>query len=136
MLLRGLFASLPPGQEEAIARRQLAAINESGSGSFSMGDPRDLVKPFVFDTKFTRAIAKLDFERRDYVHAKTSVMPRLPRHREDFAIDVDMAFLRGAFEREVFVFGQHRFRQAHAKVPQSRRCHYIGRPAMSISALA
>ncbi len=53
MLLRGLFASLPPGQEEAIARRQLAAINESGSGSFTMGDPRDLAKPFVFHTKFT-----------------------------------------------------------------------------------
>jgi hypothetical protein len=53
MLLRGLFASLPPGQEEAIARRQLAAINESGSGSFTTGDPRDLAKPFVFHTKFT-----------------------------------------------------------------------------------
>jgi transglutaminase-like putative cysteine protease len=53
MLLRGLFASLPPGQEEAIARRQLAAINESGSGSFTTGDPRDLTKPFVFQTKFS-----------------------------------------------------------------------------------
>lgn len=51
--LRGLFASLPPGQEEAIARRELAAINESGSGSFTTGDPRDLTKPFVFHTKFT-----------------------------------------------------------------------------------
>jgi transglutaminase-like putative cysteine protease len=53
MWLRGLFARLPPGQEEAIARTELAAINESGSGSFTRTDPRDLMKPFVYQTKFT-----------------------------------------------------------------------------------
>jgi transglutaminase-like putative cysteine protease len=53
MWLRGLFARLPPGQEETIARTELAAINENGSGSFTWVDPRDLTKPFVYQTKFT-----------------------------------------------------------------------------------
>lgn len=51
--LRGLFARMPPGQEEAIARSELAKINESGTGSFTHADPRDLTKPFVYRTKFT-----------------------------------------------------------------------------------
>jgi hypothetical protein len=53
--LRHIFAALPPGQEEAIARMQLARINESGSGAFSFGDPRDLSQPFVYGTKFNIA---------------------------------------------------------------------------------
>jgi transglutaminase-like putative cysteine protease len=51
--LRNLFANVPPGQEEAIARSELAKINESGTGSFTRGEPRDLTKPFVYRTKFT-----------------------------------------------------------------------------------
>ena len=51
--LRSLFAHLPEGQEEAIARAVLAKINESGSGSFSRDDPHDLSKPFAYQTKFT-----------------------------------------------------------------------------------
>lgn len=53
MSLRRIFASLPPGQQESIARTQLAAVSESGSGSFATGDPRDLSKPFVYESKFT-----------------------------------------------------------------------------------
>jgi transglutaminase-like putative cysteine protease len=52
MVLRAVFAQLPPGQEDMIARTLLARINESGSGSFTPGDPRDLSKPFVYQTKF------------------------------------------------------------------------------------
>lgn len=55
MYLRGLFASVPPGQEEAVARRALANIHESGSGTFTHGDPRDLTKPFVYQTRFSLA---------------------------------------------------------------------------------
>jgi hypothetical protein len=52
MWLRGLFARLPPGQEEAIARSELAKINESGTGAFTRSDPHDLTRPFTYQTKF------------------------------------------------------------------------------------
>lgn len=53
MNLRAAFAHFPPGQEEAIARATLAQFNESGTGSFTQGDPRDLTKPFSYQTKFS-----------------------------------------------------------------------------------
>jgi transglutaminase-like putative cysteine protease len=52
LALRFFFAHMPPGQEEAVARSQLARINESGSGSFNTGNPRDLATPFVYKTTF------------------------------------------------------------------------------------
>lgn len=53
--LRAAFASFPPGQDEAIARTVLAQFGESGTGSFAKGDPRDLTKPFSYQTTFTIA---------------------------------------------------------------------------------
>lgn len=55
MGLRGLFANLPPGQQEQLANGLLARVNESGSGSLQPEDPRDLTKPFVYRAKFTIA---------------------------------------------------------------------------------
>jgi len=53
MGLRGLFAGLPPGQQDAFANALLARVNESGSGSVQPDDPRDLTKPFAYRAKFT-----------------------------------------------------------------------------------
>jgi len=53
LALRGLFASLPPGQQDQIANALLAQVNERGSGSLLPGDPHDLTKPFAYRTKFT-----------------------------------------------------------------------------------
>jgi transglutaminase-like putative cysteine protease len=51
--LRSIFSRLPPGQEQTVARAQLASVNESGSGAFVHSDPHDLDKPFVYSTTFT-----------------------------------------------------------------------------------
>ena len=53
MGLRGLFANMPPGQQERFANSLLDRVNESGSGSLQPDDPRDLTKPFGYRTKFT-----------------------------------------------------------------------------------
>jgi len=53
MGLRAAFAHLPSGQEAAIAQSTMAHFNESGTGSFTKGDPRDLTKPFRYQTAFT-----------------------------------------------------------------------------------
>lgn len=51
--LRSSFAALPAGEEESLTHSILARFNESGSGSFMRGDPRDLSKPFSYQTRFT-----------------------------------------------------------------------------------
>ncbi|MFM0737187.1 DUF3857 domain-containing protein [Paraburkholderia xenovorans] len=50
--IRSAAASLPPGGEKEIAERVLATTGQSGSGSFSHNDARDLTQPFALSTQF------------------------------------------------------------------------------------
>jgi len=53
MALRAAFAALPPGQGDSIAQSTLAKNHESGTGSFTTTDPRDLSKSFAYQTTFS-----------------------------------------------------------------------------------
>jgi hypothetical protein len=53
MALRAAFAALPPGQGDSIAQSTLTKNHESGTGSFTTTDPRDLSKSFSYQTTFS-----------------------------------------------------------------------------------
>ncbi len=53
ILGRGIFAGLPKGAEAQLASRLLTLTGQSGTGSYSHGDERDLSRPFAYSTRFT-----------------------------------------------------------------------------------
>lgn len=50
---RALLAQLPNGQQPEIAARLLAMFGQQGSGNIIYAEPRDLTKPFTYQTQFT-----------------------------------------------------------------------------------
>ena len=51
--LRSIMASIPPGQEDQLARAVMASTGQQGEAALSFNDPRNLAEDFKIETEFT-----------------------------------------------------------------------------------
>lgn len=53
LLVRGLMSAIPPGAETQVVGQVLAMTGQSGSGTFTRGEVRDLARDHVYTTEFS-----------------------------------------------------------------------------------
>jgi len=52
LLARGIFSRMPKGTEALVASQVLSKTGQPGTGTYKIGDARDLARPFAYDTQF------------------------------------------------------------------------------------